>query len=129
MNSEVAAASWSGIADCDHRQLVAEVDMLIRHWLLAGEEWGGEDGRRPSLDQLLNALLRICGMRRLRLEVSFDGCTYALGEHGRSVVEDYSLEEAALRLLHRELQETVRENQPRRLRHRRPVLTAAGGAR
>lgn len=105
-----AGASWSPIADCDHRQLVAEVDKLIRPWLPPSEEWGSEDGRRPPLDQVLNARRWVCGKRKLRLELAFDGRTYTVGEHGRSVAEDYGLEEAALRLLLRELREMAGEN-------------------
>jgi len=126
-----AGTSWGAIADCDHEQLVAEVATLIRPWLLAGEEWGSRSAQGPPLDQVMNALLRVCGMRRLRLELTFDGCTYTLAEHGRAVTEDYRLEEAALRLLQRELQEITRENQPGFARHRQSsaVLAAAGGAR
>jgi len=123
--------TWSAIADSDHRQLVAEVDRLIRPWLSAGEAWGDEGDRRPALDQLMSALLRVCGMRRLRLELTFDGGTYTLAEHGRAVTEDYRLEEAALRLLHRELQEMTREDRPggSRFHQPSPVLALTGSSR
>lgn len=85
---------------------IAEVDRLVRPWLMKGDDWRKDADGLPVVEDIVVALSRVRGGRQVRLDVRYQGDFFVADEGSSDTFDGPTLQEALLLMLQDDLRRT-----------------------